>query len=992
MHALLIGYAVSGFVSLGYQVVWLRHFVDRFGSGTFTFVLVIANFILGLGVGALLSRRLTHLMRRITSGGVHPRRFVNHRGVPGGSSDDLRIYGLFEVLITLAACLMFVESLLPAQWLGSFPYVLRDGVYEPRLAYQLARIPLAAATVFVPSLLMGVTFPLLCHAFVERVRLPSALYACNTAGACAAVLVCEFVLLRSLGTDRTFYLMLALNGLLGLTFMVVGRRLQYAYERIPTNTDVERFEKSERPVAEAALSVILLGAMVSGFLSGALEADVMRRVRFVQHYSGAALAFISFWAIAAIFLGSWIIHRKRHWRLSHIKAAYAAALIYHLAAGYVLFPARSAFDRAAASFAARLPWLDPDGSISMLGSVFALTGLAIFPSFLAVSLLLPYLCNAAQKAGRHLGPVYGLNTLAFLLGLVAFGWVAPRVNTFYAFKLFVAAFVVLVAWLALQRQAQRVRAWSVAAASVALLAAVGLTPRGFDYGYFPRDYPIKHQKVRAIRSDSAHMTYVAEDPYGDRLYFDSFSMSATSPEAQRYMRLMAHAPLLAHPQPRRALLVCFGVGNTASAIAKHGTIEQLDVVDLSRNVFETAPEFARYNDLVYVDPRVRLIHDDGRNFLNLTDAAYDLITSEPPPPLMHGVGRLYSVEFYRAVMERLTDRGLMTQWVPLYQMPPAAARWIIGTFVQSFPYALLMVGAGEEFILIGSRYSIDLAGLERRFHDDSAVVSDLRDIWAPTPAHLLARVVMTDAAMRERFGGEPPITDQRNPLSAQMYAGRTLRLTYKPLDVLEALKIAGVRSAGVESALTHVARLRGVVPDFPVRLLAAMEADPRRVMYADVDWQKLDGQNRRAHEAMSAGRDDEAAALYGESLRMVPIQLDVFLNRGVALAARGRPREAALWFERAVEAFPEYQHVQMLLARALSEADDLDAAMHRLSGMISSNPRNAAAHVLLGDLLIRRGDTDNALRHYQRALELKPGWGDVREKIDAATHQSEPRP
>ena len=51
MIRLFLLYALSGFVSLGYQVAWLRIGVDLFGSTDLTFMLVLANFIGGLGAG-----------------------------------------------------------------------------------------------------------------------------------------------------------------------------------------------------------------------------------------------------------------------------------------------------------------------------------------------------------------------------------------------------------------------------------------------------------------------------------------------------------------------------------------------------------------------------------------------------------------------------------------------------------------------------------------------------------------------------------------------------------------------------------------------------------------------------------------------------------------------------------------------------------------------------------------------------------------------------
>ena len=59
MKRVLLFYALSGFISLAYQVAWFRIVTDWFGSTNFTFALVVVNFIGGLSAGALASRRTT---------------------------------------------------------------------------------------------------------------------------------------------------------------------------------------------------------------------------------------------------------------------------------------------------------------------------------------------------------------------------------------------------------------------------------------------------------------------------------------------------------------------------------------------------------------------------------------------------------------------------------------------------------------------------------------------------------------------------------------------------------------------------------------------------------------------------------------------------------------------------------------------------------------------------------------------------------------------
>src|SRR4030095_13854861 len=188
-----------------------------------------------------------------------------------------------------------------------------------RLAFHLVRLPLAAACVLAPCFFMGTTFPLLCRAFLDRPRLPSSLYAWNTLGACLAVLLCEFVLVRRWGTDTMLWVVLGLNVLLGLWFLIAGGRLLERFKLEPSEIGPvsDRARRSGGP--RLPIQALFLGATLSGFLSGALEADAFRRVHFAQIYNGSAMAFVSFWAIAAIFVSSWLVHRLPALRLVHVK-------------------------------------------------------------------------------------------------------------------------------------------------------------------------------------------------------------------------------------------------------------------------------------------------------------------------------------------------------------------------------------------------------------------------------------------------------------------------------------------------------------------------------------------------------------------------------------------------------------------------------------------------------------------------------------------------
>ncbi len=949
MRILLFAYAFSGLISLGYQVFWLRHFVDRFGSSTFTFVLVISSFILGLGLGALASRGFVKSLQR-----VFPR------------ATELALYGVIELAIAASVLLVFVEALLPPDLLGPFPYIDRGDIYEPRLALQLLRLPLATACVLVPCFFMGTTFPLLCRTFLDRPRLPAALYAWNTLGACLAVLLCEFVLLRRWGTDATLWILFLVNVALGVAFLLGGGQLREYCARDASTIGHARAGAPSSPAAALHPKVILFGAILSGFLSGALEADAFRRIHFAQVYNGSAMAFVSFWAIAAIFVSSWVVHRVTTLRLGHLKLAFAAAfVVYVVITRTALLPANRWLAQLAPSAPGRFAW-DPEGQLTMLMAIFVTVGAIVFPCYACVSLLLPWLCNDAQRQRRHLGVLYGVNTLAFLAGMVVFSWIAPAVNMFYAFWLCTFAFAAVVLMLYFLDRTPGVRRLGTFATLAALGVAVFAAPRTFDHLLFPNDHGLRHVNVRALRGSPGFTSFVAETAQGDAVFLDTGQMSNTSLASRRYMKLMVHFPLLAQEHPERALLICFGVGNTGSALGKHTTLREIDVVDLSRNILETAPEFAFFNDAIYEDPRVRRIHDDGRSFLSVTDRQYDLVTSEPPPPLMDGISRLYSAEYYADVLDHLTPRGCMSQWLPIYQMPPEAGRLIVSTFVQSFPHTLLLTGCDQELLLVGSKSAFDLACIARRFAELPAVVGDLNNIQVPSVAGLLGRIMCTGAALSKEFGHLPVITDQKNLLSSYWPTEAALPFPYDPGAVLAELSPELLDSQPeLRAAVLDPRKLRRAVPDFPAASLAAGPYG------ASTDWLAIESMNKSAEALLGQGAVEAAFQAYDRSLALLPEQLNVLLTRAWFLAGR-QPAQAIPWFRRCVELFPEFQDGHFGLAVALGRTGDIAGALASATAALAVNPRFYDAHIFMAQLLEREHRPEEAREHATAAQQIKP--------------------
>src|SRR5260370_15295634 len=99
------------------------------------------------------------------------------------------------------------------------------------------------------------------------------------------------------------------------------------------------------------------------------------------------------------------------------------------------------------------------------------------------------------------------------------------------------------------------------------------------------------------------------------------------------MCLFACLALMLLPQPHDALLIAFGCGVTADALAHDVDLERIDTVDISKEAFDLADDYRRacYSNSLR-DPRVTAIVQDGPFFLQASPRRYGIITRATPPP------------------------------------------------------------------------------------------------------------------------------------------------------------------------------------------------------------------------------------------------------------------------------------------------------------------------------------------------------------------------
>jgi spermidine synthase len=230
--------------------------------------------------------------------------------------------------------------------------------------------------------------------------------------------------------------------------------------------------------------------------------------------------------------------------------------------------------------------------------------------------------RAESGVGRRAGILYLSNTAGAVCGSLAAGFVMLPMLGIQGSAAVLAAAAALVIVPVSFAAAPRPAPWIAASTVVALVSVTAWVL-----------LPVNHVIARtmAIPSESGNVLTLSEGiteviavtdspGTGRTLFTNGHPMSSTDLLAQRYMRALAHIPLLSLSRPQHVLVIGFGVGNTAHAATLYPSVQRVDVVDLSRHVLDHAGYFSATNDAVLEHPRVAVhVNDDfGGEGLGLT--------------------------------------------------------------------------------------------------------------------------------------------------------------------------------------------------------------------------------------------------------------------------------------------------------------------------------------------------------------------------------------
>ena len=1004
---------LSGAAALIYETIWTRQLALLMGHTVAAATCVLAAFMLGLAGGAALIGRIAVRLTPVAA---------------------LRTYAAVEVLIGVLALLLPVEL----AWLRpilSWAYEDTGGT-----TFGILRFVSAVAVVTLPSLAMGATLPLVVRwaigSAVRAGRDTGWLYASNAGGAVIGAVLSGFVLLPTLGMRRTTFIAVGLNLLATAFALLTARSPAPAAQAVRAVTNVTTGQRANRLRTAATVALAMSGAA-----SLILQLTWTRILSLVlgpttYAFSTMVAVFITGITVGAV-AGGWLS------KWSRAPAALAGSL---LLAGLAAI--------AAAAWAQQIPLAVAGASsfTALFRMQAALVSLVMLPMTTAFGAVFPLAVALTtmddDRIASDVARIYAANTLGAIAGALAGGYLLIPVFGLQgsvqmaATVCFGAGTLVLIS----RPATAKTRATTVAFA-VVLTAAVWMLPpwnRGllssgaYKYAaYLPaenREAVLQAGELLYYGEGAASTVSVRRAAGSTTLAIDG-KVDASNAGDMLTQRLLAHVPLLLHPDPRAVAIIGLGSGVTLGSALRH-PVTRVDTIEISPQVIQAAAHFSAENGDALGDPRSRLIAGDGRTHLMLTRQRYDVIVSEPSNPWIAGVAGLFTHEMFRAARARLAPGGIFCQWAHVYDMSDEDLRSIVRTFLDVFPKAHVWGIGDNDILLIGADEPLeprldsirrhwnrpgvaaDLAGVsvispELLLSLHSAGPSSLRMFAGTAPSQTDDRLALEFSGPRSAFGGatgnglealrSPGTLAHPNPRDRGLMLLRAESFVVAVGDLLEAVRadpgdrmaIDGLlRAAGPAGRMREAEELlRGLI-DSPPKAEPAVGLS--RILASRGDFGTAAEVLRPVIDDRSTAPLEQLASVYADAgdprlsrvvsglQRLAPdSNATVYFSAVLALAER-QPHKAIdlLTKLRAANAagFREFT----LLGSAYAELGRRAETRQSFSAAVASSPREPTGYENLANAELDAGDFQAAVGHFAEALILDPSSSVARKGLAEA--------
>lgn len=352
---------------------------------------------------------------------------------------------------------------------------------------------------------------------------------------------------------------------------------------------------------------------------------------------------------------------------------------------------------------------EPIGLLPMFGSslvilapVSFLHG-ALFPSSCQIYTLVSG--PGAPSTGR----VYAYETIGTVIGgVVCTFLLIPHLHTFQVvFWVALWNLLICAALLVPRRKTGRPAGALLVVVSILVVFWGSGALFGLDDAFHRLSIRAQWRGLRVVHyQNSPYGNFCVVENEGQYIFFqDGIPELITPVPDLPFVEEFVHLPLLAHPEPRRILVLSGGAGGVIYEVLKHPTVEAVDYAELDPLLIELLRKFPTpLTESELNDRRVTVLHVDGRMYVRTTRNTYDGILVGLTEPSTLQTNRFFTREFFLLAQRRLNPGGIFVLGLPgslTYSTRELADlnSSVFHTLQSVFPFVRVIPGEGTNLFL-----------------------------------------------------------------------------------------------------------------------------------------------------------------------------------------------------------------------------------------------------------------------------------------------------
>jgi len=740
----------TGVSGLIYEILWTRMFSLVLGTTVYAVAVVLSVYMGGLALGSWFFGRI-----------------VDRPGASG-----FRLYAWLEGAVGVYAFILpFLMNLSDEIYKMAWPLLS-----ESFAGQNVLRMGLAVLILIVPTTLMGGTLPALSR-YLVRSRDRSGfeigtLYAVNTLGAVFGCFITGFFLIELLGVRMTLITAAILNLTVALSAYYLSGRSHSEEKEIPREKTKHRKKKTIEPKTDYSprqIQAVLWLFALSGFTALALEVLWTRSLMYFVNIDTWAFTAMLTAFLCGIGLGSLIMTRYVEKIRKPILILAAIEILIGISAALsiplfdLLYETRNT-DLWLASATNTLLW-------QIVSKLFQSFFIMLIPTLL-MGAAFPLVCRiyvgSRKEVGSGTGTLYALNTVGAILGSIGAGFVMMPLlgsiqNSILLSSSLYAVIGLLLLVVAMDDARARFSAKSLLAVGLVVLVVLNIQFTGqpvIKLSHFFKEQPGLFT-LRYFHEGPDASISVLEKSNGLReLNINGQSTAFTNHMDMQVHRMLSHLPMLLHPDPKKVLVVGFGMGSTVWGCCQYNEVDRVDVVELLKDEKKTAQWFEEVNHGVLSHHKLKFIQGDGRNYLLGTREKYDVISFNAIHPRYSA--NLYTVDFYQMCREKMKSNGIICAWMTQNSLVDEEWKMLCRSFAEVFPYSTLWYCNPQHFCLIGSikPLKIDFNKWQERIAQDG-VAADLKDSNLENPFVFITRYMFGNEKLRNYLAESMLNTDDK---------------------------------------------------------------------------------------------------------------------------------------------------------------------------------------------------------------------------------------